>query len=146
MAQDTGDPMDRLGLLLAQHGAGTDTRIRAALGVTGLTPRQAMTLMFLGRGPTSQQALVDMLEVDPSVLVSILNDLERGGQATRRRDPADRRRHIVEITPEGLAALRATGVALDAVEEELFADFSARERATLHKLLNKIRTADDYDC
>src|SRR5258705_8147758 len=90
---------DRLGLLLARNGQVTNARIREALGVTGLTTRHGMTLMHLSDGgAVSQQALIELVGVDPSVLVAILNDLEGHGLAQRRRDPTDRRRHILEIT------------------------------------------------
>lgn len=148
MAEPNGrGPMERLGFLLAQHGAITDARLRRALGVTGLTPRQAMTLMYLDPGPVTQQALIEMLGVDPSVVVGILNDLERGELVHRRRDPADRRRHIVEIRPAGSQALRTMQVALAEVESELCADLSVQERILLRDLLGRLRTSpDQYHC
>jgi DNA-binding MarR family transcriptional regulator len=42
---------------------------------------------------------------DQAVLVGILDDLEDRGWAIRRKDKADRRRHMLEITPAGTAAL-----------------------------------------
>ncbi|WP_434589239.1 MarR family winged helix-turn-helix transcriptional regulator [Streptomyces sp. A5-4] len=146
-SKGAGTPLDRLGFLLARHGAITDTRIRHALGVAGQTPRHAMTLMYLDAGPMSQQTLIERLEVDPSQLVGILNDLERDELAQRRRDPADRRRHIVEMTPAGAAALRLMNKALDEVERALFADLSECDRKSLRDLLGRIRTpADHYEC
>jgi len=106
-----------------------------------------MTLMHLGTGPLSQQSLIDKLDVDPSVLVAILNDLEGGDLVHRRRDPADRRRHIVDITPEGSMTLGTLETALTKVEDELFADLSAQERSTLRDLLNRVAsTPTDYEC
>lgn len=99
--QDGSHPLQRLGLLLAWHGSVTQTRMKRALSAAGLTPRHAMTLMHLEGGPISQRALAERLEVDPSVLVGILNDLEGDGLAERRRDQADRRRHNVAITSAG---------------------------------------------
>ncbi|MGW0710224.1 MarR family winged helix-turn-helix transcriptional regulator [Streptomyces sp. NPDC002643] len=143
-----GAPMDRLGFLLAVRGAITDAQVRSALGVTGLSPRHAMTLMYLDdAGPVSQQKLAELLAVDPSQLVAILNDLERDEFARRRRDPADRRRHIVEITPQGAATLETTSAALTRCEDELFADLTQHEREQLSELLNRIRTAGGhYNC
>jgi DNA-binding MarR family transcriptional regulator len=140
--------MSRLGFLLAVQGAITDHRVRSALGVTGLSPRHAMTLMYLDdAGPVSQQKLAELLGVDPSQLVGILNDLERDQLAGRRRDPADRRRHIVEITTQGAATLQTTSIALAKCEDELFADLSQDEREVLGELLNRIRTSGDrYTC
>ncbi|MFD9359529.1 MarR family winged helix-turn-helix transcriptional regulator [Streptomyces sp. NPDC060031] len=145
--QDSSHPPQRLGLLLAWHGAVTQTRMRKALSAAGLTPRHAMTLMHLEGGPISQRALAERLEVDPSVLVGILNDLERDGLADRRRDPADRRRHNVAITDAGSAVLGKTNAALDAVELGLFSGLSDQEQGVLRGLLARIDThADDFDC
>ncbi|MFD9339383.1 MarR family winged helix-turn-helix transcriptional regulator [Streptomyces sp. NPDC060028] len=145
--QDSSHPPQRLGLLLAWHGSVTQTRMKKALSAAGLTPRHAMTLMHLEGGPISQRALAERLEVDPSVLVGILNDLERDGLADRRRDPADRRRHNVAITDAGSAALGETNAALDAVELGLFSGLSDQEQGVLRGLLARIDThADDFDC
>ena len=132
---------DRLGLLLARHGQITNMRIRQALGVTGLTTKHGVTLMHLAdAGPISQQVLIELLGVDPSVLVTILNDLEGHGLAQRHRNPADRRRHIVEITPAGADMLITVDAA---VERDLFADLADDEMAYLRDLLGRIRTTPD---
>ncbi|QTI45371.1 Transcriptional regulator SlyA [Streptomyces nojiriensis] len=145
--QDGPHPRQRLGLLLAWHGSVTQTRMKRALGAAGLTPRHAMTLMHLEGGPMSQRALAERLEVDPSVLVGILNDLEGEGLAERRRDPADRRRHNVAITDAGEAALHKTNTALDEVESGIFAGLSAAERDLLRGLLDRVNTsAEDFNC
>lgn len=145
--QDGSHPPQRLGLLLAWHGSVTQTRMKKALSAAGLTPRHAMTLMHLEEGPISQRALAERLEVDPSVLVGILNDLEGDGLAERRRDPADRRRHNVAITTAGSTALGKTNAALDEVEQGLFADLSAADQETLRALLARIDAhGDDVNC
>lgn len=142
-----GDPAYRLAFLLAYHGGITETVIRKALAATGLTPRHTMTLLQLADGPVTQKALIEKLDVDPSVLVALLNDLEGDDLVRRRRDPADRRRHIVEITPEGTSRLRKSDTALDTVERELFADLSERELTSLRGLLDKLRTSpEDFSC
>ncbi|MBT2541211.1 winged helix-turn-helix transcriptional regulator [Streptomyces sp. ISL-44] len=145
--QDGSHPPQRLGLLLAWHGSVTQTRMKKALSAAGLTPRHAMTLMHLEDGPISQRALAERLEVDPSVLVGILNDLEGDGLAERRRDPADRRRHNVAITTAGSTVLGKTNAALDEVEQGLFADLSAADQETLRALLARIDAhGDDVNC
>lgn len=132
---------ERLGLLLARHGQFVNLQIRRAMADTGLTPRHRQVLVDLSvHGPTSQQALLEKLAVDPSVLVSILNDLEDRGLAERRRDPADRRRHIVEMSDEGCAVLRALEKAVSEAEAELFADLDDADRDRLHDLLSRVRT------
>jgi len=138
----TSGGTERLGFLLARHGAITNARLRNALGLTGLTPRHGMTLTRLAEtGSMTQRGLLDVLRVDASVLVALLNDLEREGLAQRRRDPADRRRHIVEITPDGSAALGKVESAVDQVERDLFADLTADQVSQLHELLSRVRTS-----
>ncbi|MEU7070692.1 MarR family transcriptional regulator [Streptomyces narbonensis] len=140
-------PTDRLGFLLSFRGELTGARIRAALGVVGLHPRKAMTLMRLAPGAMSQRELAAVMEVDPSQLVAILNELESEGLAERRRDPADRRRHIVEITPAGAEALERVDSAVSAAERELFGDLSAAEQAVLRGLLDRVVVdPTDHDC
>jgi DNA-binding MarR family transcriptional regulator len=132
---------ERLGVLLARHGQFVNTHIRKAMAATGLTPRHRQVLVDLSEcGPTSQQALLEKLSVDPSVLVTILNDLERQGLAERRRDPADRRRHIVEMSGKGCDVLRRIEQAVSQAEAALFADLDEAERNRLHELLSKVRT------
>ncbi|WP_234321059.1 MarR family winged helix-turn-helix transcriptional regulator [Streptomyces katrae] len=146
-SQESPHPPQRLGLLLAWHGSITETRMKKALSAAGLTPRHAMTLMRLEDGPVGQRALAEGLEVDPSVLVGILNDLEGEGLALRRRDPADRRRHNVAITEAGSAALAKTNAALDEVERSLFAALSQQDQDALRSLLARIDSnADDFNC
>jgi DNA-binding MarR family transcriptional regulator len=137
---------DRLGFLLARHGQVMNTRLRQALGVSGLSPRHAATLFRLAQaGPTSQQGLIEVLAVDASALVAVLNDLEGNGRVERRRDPTDRRRHIVQITPVGAAAVAAVEAAITAVENEALADLGAGGIAQLHGLLARIRTRHDLN-
>ncbi|WP_369145189.1 MarR family winged helix-turn-helix transcriptional regulator [Streptomyces sp. R44] len=131
-------PSDRLGFLLSFRGELTGARIRAALGVAGLHPRNAMTLMQLAPGAMSQRDLAAAMEIDPSQLVAILNELEADGLAERRRDPADRRRHIVEITEAGATALGRVDAAVGAAEREIFGDLTEAEQAVLRGLLDRV--------
>ncbi|WP_371572595.1 MarR family winged helix-turn-helix transcriptional regulator [Streptomyces sp. NBC_01314] len=143
---ESGGPDSRLALLLARHGGATDTWIREALTASEVTPRQAVVLMYLDGGQLGQRDLGARLRVDPSVLVALLNALEDRDLVRRRRDPADRRRHIVEITEAGTAAVTKLDAAIGRVEDELFADLTPQERDTLHSLLARVRTTYDGAC
>jgi DNA-binding MarR family transcriptional regulator len=94
-------------------------------------------------GPISQQALGDLLCIDANNLVLILNEVEAAGHAERRRDPDDRRRHIVEITPAGLEALERADLGVASVEHEVLRGLNADERATLRGLLSRALEAED---
>jgi DNA-binding MarR family transcriptional regulator len=138
----------RPGLALAIAGQMAVKRVQEALRVHGLRSNQAGLLMVLAdEGATSQRTLVQTLRVDPSVLVAMLNDLEKAGLAERRRDPTDRRRHIVEISPRGIQLVADVYASVESVETELFASLDTHEIDVLHKMLIRINTtAADESC
>ena len=63
--------------------------------------------------------------------------LEQLGHVSRRRDPADRRRHIVELTAAGRRALARAERAQEAIEDDVLGALDAEERATLWRLLTR---------
>lgn len=136
--------VERLGFLLARHGQLMNVRLRQALGVSCRGPRHGAALVRLAHnGATSQQDLMDALAIDASALVAILNDLEGDGLIERRRDPGDRRRHIVDITTAGRESVCAVERAIAEVETDAFADLDETEIVQLHALLSRVRTRHD---
>jgi DNA-binding MarR family transcriptional regulator len=81
--------------------------------------------------------LSEHLMLDANNTVLMLNEIEAAGWATRVRDPADRRRHLVELTEAGAKALDAAEDAMDSIEDDVLRALSAKERSTLTKLLSK---------
>src|ERR1035441_6758642 len=72
---------------------------RTSEELLGMRVKEFATLAMLrDHSPIPQQELSEMLFIDANNLVLLLNDLESKEFAFRRRDPADRRRHLVEIT------------------------------------------------
>lgn len=112
-------------------------RRAADASLTGcLRPRHLVALQLLEkRGPMPQHDLGAALSLDPSNVVGLLNELEGRGLITRRRSPADRRRHIVSLSPGGEDELARTYSQLGMVEDQLFSALSSEERVTLHELL-----------
>jgi MarR family transcriptional regulator, lower aerobic nicotinate degradation pathway regulator len=86
----------------------------------------------------TQGALADTLGYDRGQMVGILDDLEEQELILRRRDPDDRRRQLVSITPEGRKMLTRLRALSRKLEDELLAPLSADERARLHELLIKL--------
>ena len=108
----------------------------AAMADGSLRPRHVIALTLLSeRGPMTQHAVGAALSLDPSNVVGLLNELEERGLITRRRDPADRRRHIVEVSATGADELMRTYAQLGLVEDELFKTLTCDQRSTLHELL-----------
>ncbi len=126
------------GVLLLKIGKAAERRIAEALKPTGLTPRHLGVMFEVQACPTSQQALIETIGVDASQLVGLLNDLEADGLIVRKRDPEDRRRHIVEVSAKGSARLEDAKKVAAAVEEELLAGLDAGQRAELLALLAQV--------
>lgn len=111
---------------------------RSSEEMLGMSLRNYLAVSYVVEpGGISQQQLGEILGIDPNNMVLLLNDLEEAGLTRRVRDPADRRRHIVEITEHGRAAYGRAQRARESIEDEVLAALSSDERATLHALLAK---------
>jgi DNA-binding MarR family transcriptional regulator len=140
--------VDKQLLPLVDHLARAARRSgEATLEPGGLRPRHLIALRLLREGgPTSQQACADSLSLDPSNVVGLLNELEERQLITRRRDPADRRRHIVELSPRGEDELCLAYGRLRVIEDDLFSALSTAERATLYDLLVRAVSGASPQC
>src|SRR3954467_2361469 len=126
-------------LMMIKLGRITMHRFTEALEPFGIRPRHVAALIELrDKGELTQQTLCGQLHLDPTNVVAILNELEERGYATRRRDPEDRRRHLVEGSKKGLAVIEKVSYVMDGVEEGLLADLEPAERAQLEGLLVSI--------
>jgi DNA-binding MarR family transcriptional regulator len=90
------------------------------------------------RGAISQQELEAGLLMDANSVVLLLNEAEAAGFSVRKRDPADRRRHMVELTEAGRAAVVQAEKARESIEDDVLSDMSAEERKMLTKLLKRV--------
>jgi DNA-binding MarR family transcriptional regulator len=134
-------------LLLALLGHHAMRKLREAHTRHELSPRQFQLLGLLhDRGPVGQRELGQMMEIDPSILVTLLNPLEASGLLSRRRDELDRRRHLVTLTGLGERRLSAATRAQREAEEELFAGLDRGEREQLRVLLVALSDSLSGEC
>jgi DNA-binding MarR family transcriptional regulator len=111
---------------------------RATEELLGMRLKQFSALSYLRWMPgVTQRQLGDAMLLDANNCVLLLNDIEDAGWAERRRDPNDRRRHVVEITDSGREALERAEQALDDLEEAVLEGLTPEERGTLRELLAK---------
>jgi DNA-binding MarR family transcriptional regulator len=111
---------------------------RATEETIGMRLKQLIALEHLRDNESCLQAgLAQMLMLDSNNCVLLLNDLDDAGFVERRRDPEDRRRHIVEITPSGMKALADGERRLEDLEGEVLGNLDADERRRLRDLLAK---------
>jgi DNA-binding MarR family transcriptional regulator len=130
--------------LLKRLGWALKERSLGAFEDTGLTPAHYAVLALLDEGPPEAQgAIADALGYDRSHLVGLLDELEEQGLVVRKRDPVDRRRHVVTITTVGKKTLARLRTIVRRLEADFLAPLDTEERATLHELL--VRLARHHD-
>ncbi|MDQ3629264.1 MAG: MarR family transcriptional regulator [Actinomycetota bacterium] len=94
-------------------------------------------------GALSQQQLADSLDFDKSHLVGHIDRLENRDLVTRARDPRDRRRHQVSLTPGGRRLLNELRAAAQESQQEFLRKLSSVEQETLVSLLRRVLEAND---
>jgi DNA-binding MarR family transcriptional regulator len=106
--------------------------------ILGMRLKEYMLLNDLrdSEGAMPQQALCGSMHLDPNNLVLMLNEVEKAGFVERRRDPQDRRRHIVELTRAGKRALETAEHGMQSVEDEVLSGLNQKQRIELGKLLS----------
>ena len=145
LAAEPGACTPAAAAILTKLGRWSVRQFTAALKPAGLRPRQLAALLELRNGPVGQQSLGETIGVDAAQLVGLLNDLEAEGLAQRRRDPEDRRRHIVEISNDGRERLDVADRALADVDERLMAGLAAEDRARFVALLRFVAEHGAFD-
>lgn len=110
----------RLGLNMA--GFDVLSALRRAAPPHALSPGELMASMMITSGTMTNR----------------IDQLEKAALVTRSTDPADARKSIVGLTPEGLALIDQAIVDHLATQQSLLAGMSADEMDQLDRLLRKL--------
>jgi DNA-binding MarR family transcriptional regulator len=122
------------GLWRASH-----TRTAEMLNSIGLTPAMFALLNVLGaREGAIQQQLSSDMDIDPSAMVKLINELEDARLAERRRRPGDRRAWEVTITAKGRRTLGRARRLVMQVQDEVLGGLTDSDR---HRLMTLLRRA-----
>jgi DNA-binding MarR family transcriptional regulator len=133
--------------LLKRLGFAAKDRAMSAYEQSGLHPSHFAILVVLDEGSRETQgSIADALGYDRGQLVGLLDELEEQKLVERQRDPKDRRRHLVRLTPEGKQALRRLRTLARQIEDDFLAPLSDRERASLHALLLRLAETHEPGC
>jgi DNA-binding MarR family transcriptional regulator len=130
--------------LLARVGYGMKMRVIQEFEKAGFTILQYGVLALLGEGATETQSkIADVLDYDRSQLVSELDALEERGLIERRRDPLDRRRHMVSITSDGKRELGRLRANVKRIEDAFLEPLDEPTRKALHDTLLEVACCHD---
>jgi DNA-binding MarR family transcriptional regulator len=125
--------------LLKRLGFAAKERGMQAYEKSGLSPYHHAILVALDEGAhETQGAIADKLGYDRGQLVGLLDELEERGLVERRRDPADRRRQIVEMTADGKKALSRLRRISQSLDDDLLSPLDPLEQRKLHALLLRL--------
>jgi MarR family transcriptional regulator, lower aerobic nicotinate degradation pathway regulator len=131
--------------LLGQAAARAGRMVSQGLGAAGAHRYHYSLLSALEEfGPASQAALGRRIGIDRSDIVATVNDLAASGLIERTPDPADRRRNVITITPQGTRHLRRLDRLVGQVQDELLAPLAPSERDQLARLLTRVLEHDAH--
>jgi DNA-binding MarR family transcriptional regulator len=133
--------------LLKRLGYTAKEQSMTAYEQVGLHPYHHAVLIALGESShETQGSIADALGYDRGQLVGLLDELERRGLIERRRDPQDRRRHLVSLTADGKRMLTGLNTVARETENGFLDPLTEGERETLHKLLFKLAEKHEPRC
>ncbi|HJQ48971.1 MAG TPA: MarR family transcriptional regulator [Gaiellaceae bacterium] len=133
--------------LLKRLGFSAKSRSLEIYEQEGLNPYHYAILALLDEGlPEAQAAIADALGYDRGTLVGLLDELEEKALVERKRDPDDRRRHIVRLTADGKRTLARLRTLNKRLEDDFLAPLDAGQREALHSLLLELAARHEPRC
>jgi len=125
--------------LLVQLGLHLARQFGERLAPLGLEPRHAgMLTRLAAHEGLSQQALGELIGLNPTRMVFLVDELEQRGLVERRRNTADRRSYALYLTGQGRDTLRQIQAAGNRHQDEIGASLTQAERSQLANLLRRL--------
>ncbi|MCB1006142.1 MAG: winged helix DNA-binding protein [Acidimicrobiales bacterium] len=110
-------------------------------GDAGVSASDYLVLAVVRRSPAQRATpgrICEILDRTSGGMSLALDRLEKAGWLRRSADPADRRRVVVELTPEGLAVATRVNADLHAWEESL--DLSPAQQRDTARVVDRLLT------
>ena len=136
-----GRPLhEPLGLHLTRVSRAVSRAFDDALAAAGGSLPVWLVLISLKSGQrASQRELADAVGIQGATLTHHLNAMESAGLVTRRRDPDNRRMHLVELTPAGDTLFLRMFTAATEFDARLRAGLTEHDVGQLEALLTRLR-------
>ena len=112
----------------------TKDEVERTLAKHDSTMREYWILTCVDGEPMSQRQLSELLTIDASDMVRLIDNLENNNWVTRERDPKDRRRQIVAATKKGSKALAKLAADVADAEDRALEASSNKQLKSLRKL------------
>lgn len=127
------------GFLLGKAAQRGTELVEQALRPLALKARHYGVLVSLqDLGPHSQHELGQLLRIDRTTMVAVVDHLEQQGFVLRSFHPVDRRTYQIQLTAAGQATLEQARGAIAGADTALVGRLSAEERTLLVTLLRKL--------
>ena len=132
-------PRPPIGLQLTRTARSVSRAFDGALAEAGGSlPVWLVLLALKSQPPGNQRDLAEAVGIREATLTHHLNAMDSRGLVTRRRDPANRRVHLVELTAEGEATFRRLRSAAVAFDQRLRRGLSDEDVTRLDGLLGRL--------
>jgi DNA-binding MarR family transcriptional regulator len=130
---------DQVGYLLSKAHLRVHVSANEALAPLGLTVKHyGLLTLLVHEGPISQGRLGEVMKIDRTTMVALIDDLERAGHVDRTRNPEDRRAYALVATASGKRIQRSAATLMKRVYDETLSPLSAAERRELRRMLHAI--------
>jgi len=134
---------DQVGYLLSKAHHRVHVRANEALEPLGLTVKHyGLLTLLVHEGPVSQGRLGEVMKIDRTTMVALIDELERAGHVDRTRNPEDRRAYALAATASGKRVQRKAVSLVNEVYDETLSALSASERRELRRMLSAIVEGD----
>ena len=128
-----------IGMELAGVARDVGRAFDAALARAGGSRPMWLVLLSLKSRPTAnQRELAAAVGIQDATLTHHLNGMETAGLVTRRRDPDNRRVHLVELTDDGEKLFHRLAEAAIAHDQRMRKGLTEAEIAQLADLLHRL--------
>jgi DNA-binding MarR family transcriptional regulator len=130
---------DQVGYLLSKAHYRVHVSANQALEPLGLTVKHyGLLTLLVHEGAISQGRLGEVMRIDRTTMVALIDELERAGHVDRTRNPEDRRAYALMATASGKRVQRSAATLMKKVYDETLSPLSAEERHELRRMLRAI--------
>ncbi len=130
---------DRTAFLANKIGILLEKAAEKRLAKLGLNTRTFFVLAAIGgESPPSQKDLSRLLGIDPTQVVALIDEMQASELVVRSRNPNDRRRYDLRLTPEGYSKLIGANAMMGEIEKDFFAPLTERQLGQFRVMLQAL--------